>query len=94
MKGQRERIIKVDFSDQEVLTPLLARIMKRLPGIMLRSYLEEEGVDQTTIQVTALGKEEELGFFLDEAEEMLQCELDAIGQTIVFRPSLDDWGTE
>ena len=88
------RIVTVDLIDETVLAPLLSRVMEKLPGVHLKYFPLKEDEDQITVYISASVAAEERGFFLDEAEEILQDELELFGRTIRMRPSFDDWGTE
>jgi hypothetical protein len=84
----------MDFVKVATLSPILDQVMARLPQVRLESLPSEESDEQITVCITAFGRQEDLGFFLDEAEETLQDELDTLGLKIALYLNDDDWGTE
>ena len=87
-------MVSVDFVEGTILRPILGAVMERLPQVRLESFPPEENGNQVTVLITAFGRPEELGFFLDEAEEIFQDELDSLGLKIALHLNDDDWGTE
>ena len=87
-------MVSVDFVKMATLSPILDQVMARLPQVRLESFPPEENGNQVTVLITAFGRPEELGFFLDEAEEIFQDELDSLGLKIALHLNDDDWGTE
>lgn len=94
MEDPEGRIVTVDLTDQAELAPLLEKVMSRLPGVELCSFPLEKDENQVTIFITTSIEGDMRGFYIDEAEEILQDELENIGRTIIWRPSEEDWGTE
>jgi hypothetical protein len=91
---QLKRMISVDFVEETALRPILGAVMERLPQVRLESLPPDEKGNQVTVLITASGRPEELSYFLDEAEETLQDELDSLGLKIALHQNDDDWGTE
>lgn len=94
MNNPEGRMVTVDLTDVNELGPILLKVMERLPGVELRCFPLEEDESQMTVFITSSVENEARGFYIDEAEEILQDELESIGRTIVLRPSEEDWGTE
>ena len=91
---QSQRMVSVDFVEGTTLRPILSAVMERLPQVRLESLPPEENGNQVIVLITAFGRPEELKFFLDEAEETFQDELDILGLKIALHLNDDDWGTE
>ena len=94
MGNPEGRMVTVDLTDGSELGPILQKVMERLPGVELRYFPLEEDESQMTVFITSSVENEQWGFYIDEAEEILQDELESIGRTIVLRPCEEDWGTE
>ncbi|MDD5224832.1 MAG: hypothetical protein PHE84_12680 [bacterium] len=87
-------MVSVEFVEGTALRPILGAVMEKLPQVRLESLAPDENGNQITVMITAFGRPEEVGFFLDEAEETLQDELDSLGLKIALHANDDDWGTE
>jgi len=94
MTTQSQRMVSVDFVEETALRPILGAVMERLPQVRLESLPPDENGNQVTVLITASGRPEELSYYLDEAEETLQDELDSLGLKIALHQNDDDWGTE
>ncbi|MCX5868410.1 MAG: hypothetical protein NT009_13210 [Proteobacteria bacterium] len=92
--SQQKRMVSMDFVKVATLSPILDQVMARLPQVRLESLPPDENGNQVTVLITASGRPEELSYFLDEAEETLQDELDSLGLKIALHQNDDDWGTE
>ena len=92
--GQLKRMVSIDFVEGTILRPILGAVMERLPQVRLETFPPEEKGHQVNVLITAFGRAEEQAYFLDEAEETLQDELDSLGLKIALHLNDDDWGTE
>ena len=92
--SQQQSMVSIDYAKVATPSPILDQVMTRLPQVRMESLPSEESAGQVTVCITAFGRGEDLEYFLDEAEEILQDELDTLGLKIALHLTDDDWGTE